>query len=435
MIGMLPLGLGLLAVVGLGVAVLEALIRRAELGAALILGLMVLQAVLIDRVPALTLPGGIRVVPYDVVFTLLLAAAVARLLRIRLFSAFQRWVVLLGVLLLLAIVRGMMAFGVERSVAEFRLCFAFAGGTLYFATFPPSTSRNDRIGRIWLAASIPMMVLVCLRWLATFAGIDLGVPAEKFGADAAIRVIDGPYTFFLAHAAVLTVPFWGLRDERARRLTRLGVVLLLFVVVLNRRTVWLALLAGVVVVALRNRRLGNRAVVMFAGAAAVTAGVYLALPWLGTERAVATSSGTGTLDWRIEGWQGLLESWSKDPVSWFIGQPFGSGFARRVQGMEVVLEAHNFYLTTLLRTGTVGLVALIVLTGGLLRVLWRAPVGGSGGLFGVDVFPALLVMQLVWLVTWTPGIEQGIVTGLAVAMATARVRTRQAQNARRAVPR
>ena len=55
------------------------------------------------------------------------------------------------------------------------------------------------------------MVLVCLRWLATFAGIDLGVPAEKFGADAAIRVIDGPYTFFLAHAAVLTVPFWGLR--------------------------------------------------------------------------------------------------------------------------------------------------------------------------------------------------------------------------------
>ena len=118
---------------------------------------------------------------------------------------------LLGVLLLLAIVRGMMAFGVEQSVAEFRLYFAFASGTLYFATFPPSASRNDRIGIIWLAASIPMMVLVCLRWLATFAGIDLGVPAEKFGADAAIRAIDGPYTFFLAHAAVLTLPFWGLQ--------------------------------------------------------------------------------------------------------------------------------------------------------------------------------------------------------------------------------
>jgi hypothetical protein len=435
MIGMLLLGLGLLAVVGLGVALLEVLIRRAELGAALVLGLMVLQAVLIDRVPALMLPGGIRVVPYDVVFTLLLAAAVARLLRMRRFSAFQRCVVLLGAMLLLAVVRGVAAFGIEHSVAEFRLLFAFAGGTLYFATFPPSTSRNDRIGRIWLAASIPMMILVCLRWLANFAGIDLGVPAEKFGADAAIRAIDGPYTFFLAHAAVLTVPFWGLRDERARRLTRLGVVLLLFVVVLNRRTVWLALLAGIAVVMLRNRRLGRRAVVMVAGAAAVTAGVYLALPGLGRESGPVTSSGTGTLDWRVEGWKGLLESWWKDPVSWLIGQPFGSGFARRVEGMEVVLEAHNYYLTTLLRTGTVGLLALIVLTAGPLRVLWRAPARGSGELLGVDVFPALLVMQLIWLVTWTPGIEQGIVTGLAVALATARVRSRQAQNARRLVPR
>jgi hypothetical protein len=65
-------------------------------------------------------------------------------------------------------------------------------------------------------------------------------------------------------------------------------------------------------------------------------------------------------------------------------------------------------------------------------VLWRAPVGGNGGLLGVDVFPALLVMQLVWLVTWTPGIEQGIVTGLGVALATASVRSRQAKNPRAA---
>ena len=422
MIDVVPLAFGLLAVVGLGVALLDALIRRAELGAALVLGLMVLQAVFIRDVPALTLPGGIRVLPYDVVFTLLLAAAAARLLRMRRFSGFQRSVVLLGAMLLLAIVRGVAAFGVEHSVGEFRLMFAFAGGTLYFATFPPSTSRNDRIGRIWLAASIPMMVLVCIRWLATFAGIDLGVPAEQFGADAAIRVIDGPYTFFLAHAAVLTVPFWGLRDERARRLTRLGVVLLLFVVVLNRRTVWLALLAGVAVVMLRNRRLGRRAVITLAGAAAVTTALYLALPGFGKERGPLTSSGTGTLDWRVEGWESLLGTWSKDPVSWLIGQPFGTGFARTVGGIEVVLEAHNFYLTTLLRTGAIGFLALIVFTGGLLRVLWRTPAGRSGGLVGADVFPALLVMQLIWLVTWTPGNEQGIITGLAVALATARVR-------------
>ena len=59
-----------------------------------------------------------------------------------------------------------------------------------------------------------MMVLVGLRWLDTLAGIDLGVPKEQFGADAAVKVLDGPYTFFLATAALLTVPYWQLRDAR-----------------------------------------------------------------------------------------------------------------------------------------------------------------------------------------------------------------------------
>ena len=39
-----------------------------------------------------------------------------------------------------------------------------------------------------------MMILVGLRWLDTLAGIDLGVPKEQFGADAAVKVLDGPYT-------------------------------------------------------------------------------------------------------------------------------------------------------------------------------------------------------------------------------------------------
>ena len=72
-----------------------------------------------------------------------------------------------------------------------------------------------------------MMVLVALRLVQTFAGIDLGVPMEEFGADAAVQVINGPYTFFLAHALMITAPFWVARDQRARRLVQLGVVLLL----------------------------------------------------------------------------------------------------------------------------------------------------------------------------------------------------------------
>ena len=76
----------------------------------------------------------------------------------------------------------------------------------------------------------------------------------------------------------------------------------------------------------------------------------------------------------------------------------------------------------MIRTGLVGLVALIALTAGLLRALWRTP-ARDAGLLGPGVLPALLAMQLVWFLTWVPGSEQGIVTGLAIAVAAAQAST------------
>ena len=83
MTGLLMLGLGMLVVSTIGLVLIEALIRRADFGATLILAVTVLYAVLVDRVPALMLPGGIRVEPYDVVIDLILGAAILRLLRMR----------------------------------------------------------------------------------------------------------------------------------------------------------------------------------------------------------------------------------------------------------------------------------------------------------------------------------------------------------------
>ena len=423
MIELLLLGLALLAAAAVAVAVLEALVRRAELGAALLLGATLLNAILVDRVPSVTLPGGIRVQLHDAVFALVLGAGILRMLRMPRFSSPQRWVVVLCIVLLLSVARGAMAFGPQHAIAEFRLFLAFISGALYFATFAPSATLNDQIGKLWLAMSIPMMILVCLRWLDTLAGINLGVPAEQFGADAAIKVLNGPYTFFLANAALLTVPFWQGRDKRGRRLLRLGTVLLLFVVLLNRRTVWLTMIIGIAVLMVRGRRLRRRAVAMVIGGVLLAVAAYVALGGSsGEDSALRPAAGTGTLDWRIQGWTELLEGMSNRPMEWLIGEPLGSGFTRVVQGLEVQAEPHNFYVTTLLRAGVVGLLALVALTFGLLRALWRVPPGGGGGLLATGVFPALLAMQAVWFLTWIPGMEQGIITGLAVGLVTARSR-------------
>jgi hypothetical protein len=405
------------------VILLEIVIERPAAAAGLVLGSAVLQAVYEDSVPSLMLPGQTRVGITDVVSALVLAAAVARLLRLRRFDRFHRWLVLLAILLLVSLIRGVAAFGPQESIADFRQYLFFAGVALYFATFAPSVRLYNQIGRIWLAMTIPMMVLVCLRWLAVFAGIDLGVPAAKYGADSAIRVIDGPYTFYLASAFLLTIPAW-LRGERAGWMRWISIVLLLFVLLLNRRTVWLAILVGVAVISVRDRRLGRRAIMLVTLGGALTAIAFFYLGGLQEGPQPLIKTGSGNLDWRVQGWSELVAAWSGNLTDWAVGQPFGSGFAREIGGITTDSHPHNFYIETMIRTGLAGLLALVALTAGLLRALWHTPTRDTG-LLGPGVVSALLAMQIVWSLTWVPGSEQGIVTGIACALAAAQSWTRK----------
>jgi hypothetical protein len=429
MTGMLLLAVG--GVLGglLAILLLERLMGRADIGAALLLASAVIQAIFVDAIPSIYLPGGVRIEITDVFIGLIVVAGLARLARLPRLPAWQQRVLLLCALLLISLGRGMASFGLQTAVAEFREYIFFAGGALYLATFPPSSALWNRIGKLWLWFSIPLLLLVSARWLNVFAGIDLHVPAEKYGDDAAIRVVDGPYAFFLAHAFFLTVPMW-LQGRRRGWVQWLSVILLVFVLLLNRRTVWLALLVGVAVIVLRDKRLGRKANMLVAGTAMAAVVTFFAFANDGGSSGSPTvgqsADAFGNFSWRVTGWVELLASWAREPVDWLLGQPFGTGFARMVDGSEVTAHPHNYYVETLLRTGVAGAVVLLLLTFGLLRTLWRGPVRDAG-LLGPGVMPALLAMQLVWFLTWVPGVEQGIVTGIAVVMASAGLRERSGQ--------
>jgi hypothetical protein len=423
MTGLLVLGLALAVLAVLGVLALDLLIRRLEVGAALLLASAVVQAVFISNVPSVMAPGGTRIEVTDLVATLVAAAALARLLRVKRFASFQRWLLLLGALLVVSLVRGVATFGMQTSVNDFRHYMFFVGGAAYAATFSASPRAYDRIGRIWLVMSVPMLILIALRWLAVFGVLDVGVPMEQFGNDAVVKVVDGPYAFFLGVAAVLTIPAWQVRDRRSRWVRVLSVIVLIFVIMLNRRTVWVAMVAGLAVLMLRDRRLGRRAIWLVVAVGVVAVGLFVVLSGEGgggKEPVAQSASGTDTLAWRIEGWSELVTTWSKNPANWFVGEPFGGSFARKIEGSEITSHPHDYYIETMLRTGIVGLVALLAVTAGLLRRLWRVPARGPGLLLGPDVLPALLTMQLIWFITWTPGTEQGLVIGLALALAISR---------------
>jgi O-Antigen ligase len=396
---------------------IDVLVRRADITAALLIGSTLMDAFFAHAVPSLTLPGDIRLGSTDIIATLVLCAAFARLVRMRRLGPYQRWLVLFIILLVLSLVRGVIAFGIQTSVNDFRLMEFWIAAAVYFATVPPSHVVYDRIARLWVWMTVPLMAIVVARWLDVFAGIDLGVPRERFGSDAAIRVLNGPYTFFLAQGFILTLPFWR-QDQRARPIRIVGVFLLLFVVLLDRRTAWVALLAGIITLMLHDRRLGRRAILAVVTILCVVIGAYSALQAATTsgELIAQAASNTGSVTWRIEGWAVLLSQWASSPGNWLTGEPFGAGFLRLVEGSEVVASPHNFYIEILLRSGALGLLALLALTIGLLVATWRRSTEDAG-VFGSGVLTALLMMQLIWYMAWVPGIEQGIVTGVAISLA------------------
>jgi hypothetical protein len=176
---------------------------------------------------------------------------------------------------------------------------------------------------------------------------------------------------------------------------------------------------GLAVLVLRNHQLGRRGIWLLFAGAIIAVGLFVALSGDGNgkEPVAASASATGTLAWRVEGWSELVTSWSENPANWFVGEPLGSSFARKIEGFETTSHPHNFYIETMLRTGIAGLLAVIAGIAGLLRRLWRMPARVPGLLLGPDVFPALLTLQLVWFITWQPGVEQGLVIGLAMALA------------------
>jgi O-antigen ligase len=156
----------------------------------------------------------------------------------------------------------------------------------------------------------------------------------------------------------------------------------------------------------------------------LTAVAFVAFGGLQEGNEPLVKSSSGNFSWRVQGWSELVQAWAHSPTDWAFGQPFGSGFERKVEGIETNSHPHNFYIETMIRRGLAGLLALVALTAGLLRALWRTPTRDAG-LLGPGVIPALLAMQLVWFVTWIPGSEQGIVTGLAAAVAAAHLSRRR----------
>jgi hypothetical protein len=401
----------------LGLALVEVVIRRSDVGAALVIAVLILGEVT-PHLDLSIMTNPVRVGPNDLVVIVLLTAAVARLLRARRVAPVHWLIVAFLILIIWSIARGAGPFGFPAAVAEGRKYLQFISALLYFSTVEFRRELLDRFGKLWLIFAIVLCAVTVARWVGNAAGVTSGF----FAGYSSVRVIPAAMTLVLAQAAIVAFPLLSQRDRPFARL--LTPTLLAFVLLLQHRTVWIATAGGVFYLLWRERTLAKRAFAVLA----VALGIIGALSFTVfddeqgeiREQLSSSAQSTGTLEWRYDGWIALLEdSGPRNTEDLLAGLPFGTGWTRVLSpGRVVDVSPHNFYLETFLRTGALGVALLLAVYVLSLRATNRSDRRQiSRGLLSPSFLHVVVAMQLVFYITYSPDFAQAMLLGLAASVA------------------
>lgn len=403
-----------LIVAAVGIALVEVVVRRSDVGAGLVLGAVVLEEVVPVELSASLGPA--RVGLSDVLLMVLLTAAIARLLRVERLTTTQRLLVGFGLVVVWALVRGFEPFGATAAINEARKFLRFAAIALYFSTVEPRRDLIGRIGRLWVLAAVILAGVSLLRWVATAAGISGG----PLGQSGSMRVVPSDTALIIAQGALIAL---AVVNERARDFTRfLAPVLLVVVLLLQHRTVWLASAIGLLYL-LYRRRASIRMLAAFGAGMVVFAALTFTI--FGEEdlsqQLAESGQSTATLEWRIAGWDALLTDRGPERAGEVaLGKPFGGGWGRNFDGRFVDVSPHNFYLESYLRVGVIGVLALLsvyaIALRGPGRSLDRHSFGPSSQAVPRYLVQTLVGMQLLYYLTYSPDVAQALLLGLACAM-------------------
>jgi hypothetical protein len=418
-VSILALGLGAIA----GLALVEVVVRRTDAGAMLALALLVLLESGLGSGLSFAV-GSMRVGLTDLLFVVLTTAAVARLLRLHRLDVRHRLGILLGALVIWSVIRGAGPYGAPAAINEARKYLVFVGTVLYFATMQPRRDLLDRIGWIWIAAGAALTVLTLVRWIANAAGVTGGV----FGSGSSLRVVPAADALIVAQAAIIAFPLLG--DRRRGVFRYLGPMMLVAVILLQHRTVWVAVAAGIVYLLFRERSVATP-VLAGLGVAVVLFGALVFTVFgdrydVVAEQLSGSAQATNTFEWRVEGWIALLEeSGPEGPAELATGRPFGGGWDRVVEdGRLVTVSPHNFYVESYLRVGLIGIVGMVGLyvlalrgTGtGKGRVTSSRP-SSDAPLLMSSTLHTVIVMQLLFYITYSPDVSQALLLGVGLAVA------------------
>lgn len=395
------------------------LLRRAETGLSALLAAFVASVVLPQA--GITL-GGIFLTPFDLLSGLFIVVAALRWAG-QVLTPLQIVWIGIGALTWASLMLGVQRFGLAEAGNEARATelFSFWACASYFSSFPSYSAATERRGTAILASgAAAIMVAVCVGWGLEMAGYQIGTRYAEEGASA-FRVVPSSAAMFLLTAALVLLP--RALESESKPLGVLACVLLLQVVLLQHRSVWLAAMLGMTVLAAiywRNlKRLGPYLPLAVVPAALAGAALLLKGALDGVVDAMSYSvRNEGTLIWRFEGWLSLVTDWrGSGALERLMGAPFGAGFDRYLESarQEVSQSPHNGYLVLLLRAGVLGLVAFLFVYAACVRGLLRAR--ASTGPLGLQpCLIAVLCAQCAFFMFYGLNIVQAMFLGSVLAV-------------------
>lgn len=316
---------------------------------------------------------------------------------------------LLGILLFLSWFRGTIQFDIETSTNALRSYLYFYAVLLYTVTLTFSNNLFQKLKFMLIITGVVLILLAIIRWIMVSAGLISSIYWAAPNGELT-RVLSAPGTFM-----ILQLLFVVIYTNRSRNFLPFVIIaaaiLILMIIILQQRTVWVALLVSILLALIIRSRV--RGIVFLAFLFVIVLGFFF-VAWnnVSIEDLTGTPLDLRNLNWRIQGWQTLIDpSRYQSLIDYIIGQPFGTGYARYI--LESIYETrvspHNFYLQTFLNIGGVGLLVLLSIYGTIMRSLWKTRIDRVSQLFLI-----LLGSQLVFYMTYAPNFEQGIILGFAL---------------------
>lgn len=386
----------------------------------LIFALMVFETTLLQPV---YLDAGIIFYPADILFLMISAAFMIRTASIVKTNRVPRAWWILGITQFILFIWGVGMVGKTAGV-DYRIHFYAWIATAYFCTVKASPALLQRINNALVFTACALCLLIYYRWVSAALDPVYAALLEEFvTTGVSFRVVGSSPTLIIAMAACALM-YKATTKGISFAQWLLMPIFVLTVIALQHRSVWVSLAAGIMILTYamqRQRGAGKTAIAILALALPLVFGAsfagkdssVIASVKSSADRAMSTDE--GTMVSRVSRWNELLENWvnSRNPVTYAIGKPYGSGYASVVSedGKQTVdFSPHNHFVHILYRGGLLGLFATL----SVFYQLWNAGTrqlrdrNENWAPYFLAIFAVLLSFYIPYWVSYWHGIFLGI---------------------------